>query len=390
MRLFLEPTEPLLFRRTGKSFDAGESGYADTLFPPTPETMQGAIRAAIATHWDRTKTLVEVFQQQALVDLIGDRSSYGRFRITGIALGRRRKDGKIERLFTPPSHLLEVKGEDNKNRLIRLRPKPPEEEGVHTDLPESMQLVYPGENIEGKLESIGGWLTEQGLLKALHPGEVPTNEEMVSNHEIFEYESRLGIGMNNATKTTREGLLYQVRMVRMKHDKDFDYGFVVDIRLAQSSGSNEATTSPAMSIDDDQTQKLLRLPDQGWITLGGERRAAHFEVLKSSDTMQRGDIEQAQRGNLLYLATPAAFKGGWRPEQWSASLTNPIAAAINRYQSIGGWSLRPGDSGGENKSIRRCVPAGSVYFFDKSVTVTQPLTDYGWQIGYGIAYAGEW
>jgi hypothetical protein len=42
------------------------------------------------------------------------------------------------------------------------------------------------------------------------------------------------------------------------------------------------------------------------------------------------------------------------------------------------------------KAIRRCVPAGSIYFFDKSVSVIQPLTEYGWQIGYGIAYAGEW
>src|SRR2546428_11776713 len=104
MRLFLEPAEPLLFRRTGRSFDAGESDYADTLFPPTPETLQGAIRAAIATHWDRTKTLVEAFQQQELIDLIGDRISYGRFRITAIALGRRNKDGTVERHFPTPSH----------------------------------------------------------------------------------------------------------------------------------------------------------------------------------------------------------------------------------------------------------------------------------------------
>ena len=121
MRLFLEPTEPLLFRRTGRSFDAGGSGYADTLFPPTPETMQGAIRAAIATHWDRTKTLTEVFQQEELVQLIGDRSSYGRFRITGLALGRIRNDGSIERLFPTPAHLLMVKGQDRQQQLVRLQ-----------------------------------------------------------------------------------------------------------------------------------------------------------------------------------------------------------------------------------------------------------------------------
>ncbi len=54
MRLFLEPTEPLLFR-TGRPFDAGENSYAETLFPPTPETLQGAIRAAIASYWDPPK-----------------------------------------------------------------------------------------------------------------------------------------------------------------------------------------------------------------------------------------------------------------------------------------------------------------------------------------------
>ncbi len=49
MRIFIEPTEPLLFRR-GHAFDAGESNFADSMFPPTPETLQGAIRAMIATH----------------------------------------------------------------------------------------------------------------------------------------------------------------------------------------------------------------------------------------------------------------------------------------------------------------------------------------------------
>lgn len=384
MRLYLEPMEPLLFRRTGRSFDAGEGGFADTFFPPTPETLQGAIRAAIATHWDRTKTLAEVFQQEELVKLIGDRSGYGRFRITGLALGRIGNDGSIERLFPAPAHLLTVKGQDNQQQLIQLQPDLANAEGVFTDLPSGMQLLYPDKKVQGKLEPLGGWLTERGLVKALRTKEELTKEERVSDRDIFEYESRLGIGMNNATKTTREGLLYQVRMVRMKPG----YGFVIDIRVGQLSKNGTETAYTELLEDDDQTQKLLRLPDQGWVTLGGERRAARFEISTSAGLVAQGAIEQASKGNLMYLATPAALTGGWQPGLWPTP-AQPIAAAINRYQLIGGWSLRPGDSGGENKSIRRCVPAGSVYFFDTSVTVTRPLTDYGWQIGYGIVYAGE-
>ncbi len=396
MRLFIEPTEPLLFR-TGRPFNAGETNYAQTLFPPTPETLQGAIRTAIATHWDRTKTLLEVFQQHELVDLIGDRTSYGRFRITGISLGRFKKedtkdkgeDIAIERLFPIPSHLLQEEG--GKKQQAWLIPQLQKMKGIYTDLPDEMRLLYPDKDTENKLEPIWEWLTARGLQKALVSKE-DIRGEIIESRDIYVYEPRLGIGMNNETKTTREGLLYQTRMVRMNPqiDHEFIYGFIVDIRLTQSSERGTTTTYPEALVDDDHTQELLRLPNQGWIILGGERRAARFKVLKLSVSTQQDNLEHLKRGNLLYLATPAAFKGGWQPEQWPAPLSQPIAAAINRYQSIGGWSLRPADSGGENKIMRRCVPAGSVYFFDKSVTVTQPLTDYGWQIGYGIAYAGEW
>jgi CRISPR-associated protein Cmr3 len=50
MRIFIEPVEPLLFR-TGRPFVAGEYNFAASLFPPTPETLQGALRAAIAVQW---------------------------------------------------------------------------------------------------------------------------------------------------------------------------------------------------------------------------------------------------------------------------------------------------------------------------------------------------
>src|SRR5258708_28098569 len=123
MRVFLEPTEPLLFR-TGRSFDAGESSFADTLFPPTPETLQGAMRAAIATYWDSSKSLEELFLDPKLTDLIGSRGSgYGRFRITGLALGRRKVDGTVERLLSSPANLLKVEDGKGDKQLMVLKTK---------------------------------------------------------------------------------------------------------------------------------------------------------------------------------------------------------------------------------------------------------------------------
>lgn len=389
MRFFIIPSEPLLFRRTGRSFTAGESGYADTLFPPTPETIQGAVRAAIATHWNRNLTLAEAFQKKELTDLIGIRSEYGRFRITGMAVGRRQKDGTLERLFPAPASLQQ----DSKKELVRLHPVPLE--NVRSNMPYDMQYLLPEKEAEGKLKMVG-WLTENGLLKTLR-GELPAREDIVKEEDVRVFEPRLGIGIDSKTKTTREGLLYQMRMVRLNHEIEskYIYGFVVDVHLAQPAESNESATSEHF-IDDSQTRELLNLPEKGWVTLGGERRAAYFEIIDSPDASETNHLEHAKQGKMLYLATPAGFKEGWKPvnwqpEAWRQPLPRPVAVAIDHYQSIGGWLLTPGSSsGGGDKPILRCVPAGSVYFFDQSVTMTRPFTDHGWQIGYGIAYTGEW
>jgi CRISPR-associated protein Cmr3 len=88
MRIFIEPTEPLLFR-TGRSFDAGESNFAESIFPPTPETLQGAIRAMIAANTtlvDSAMSIAARFGTHILTELIGNQNDYGRFHIVGLSL----------------------------------------------------------------------------------------------------------------------------------------------------------------------------------------------------------------------------------------------------------------------------------------------------------------
>jgi hypothetical protein len=120
--------------------------------------------------------------------------------------------------------------------------------------------------------------------------------------------------------------------------------------------------------------------------LGGEQRTAHFRVLSTPEKRKQGVNERS----LLYLATPAMFDTGWKPSRRFAPLDAPLTAAINHYESIGGWRLNSSNAGGEQKVMHRCVPAGSVYFFDKQLICPHALTDYGMEIGYGINYEGEW
>ncbi len=379
MRIFIEPTEPLLFR-TGRSFDAGESNFAESIFPPTPETMQGAIRAMIAantTFVDSTMSIAARFGTDSLIKLIGNQSGYGRFYITGLSLGKStEEDGPVKRLFPAPAFLIKVKFKGDKDpTLVQLKPMPLS--GVDSNMPDGMQYLtlpdFGGRELEGKPKS-PGWLTEKNLQAALSmQDDFPS---IKTESDFYTLEPRLGIGMQNDTKTTETGYLYQMQMVRM----EAGYGFVVDIRLSEES-------NPGKLTDDSKTQKDLGLPGEGWLTLGGEQRAAHFTVLGS--TPHEGSSEAQKPGKRVYLATPAYFLKGWQPPAGSFTPEHKlIAAAIHNPVSIGGWRLNPNDAGGSSKTTRLCVPAGSVYYFDEPVTVRQPLTEYGWQIGYGIAYTG--
>ena len=379
MRVFIEPTEPLLFR-TGRSFDAGESNFAESIFPPTPETMQGAIRAMIVAHTTlvgSTLSTTARFGTDMLKKLIGDQNSYGRFRITGLALGKRLNDGSVERLLPAPASLLKVKFKGDKDpTIVQLKPGPLPD--VSSNMPDHMQYLtlpdFGGRNLEGKPKAVG-WLTEQDLHIALDKqNDFPP---IKAESELYTLEPRLGIGMQNATKTTETGYLYQVQMIRMQPG----CGFLVDIRLSDENNSHTL-------IDDSQTQQALGLTaGAGWLTLGGEQRAAYFTVL--GITPLQGSMEGQKPGTRVYLATPAYFSQGWQLPSGSFPPDRKLlVAAVNNPVSIGGWQLDPRHAGGSSKTTRRCVPAGSVYFFDKPVSVTRPLTEYGWQIGYGIAYTG--
>lgn len=407
MRIFIEPTEPLLFR-AGKPFTAGENNFAESMFPPTPETLQGALRAMIATQWGlefaKTSGTDALFSQPEVVELIGkrdgDRNTYGRFRVTGLALGfYDTETQQVCRLFPAPTHLIQVTVKDGQTEItttMRLSPTPIAQE--LSNHPVGTQLLLPDlgqKKTAGKSEPLPGWLTPSGLQHALSKtgfsGSDETREDekrkwFVPVHKVFLREARLGIGMNNTTKTTEDGYLYQTHMIRMQPR----YGFVVDIALGEKQYGECALPASEQCTGRLEIPPELNFLKEGWLTLGGEQRTAHFRVLQPDECAPEHGISQTAAGRLLYFATPTYFQDGWLPAHTQIFGKSPLAAAINHYQPIGGWLLSPGNAGGMSKAIRRCIPAGSVYYFTDSIEATQPLTEYGWQIGYGIAYTGEW
>lgn len=395
MQLFLEPADVWLFRNS-LAFTAGEGTHALSIFPPTPETVQGAIRARIASFWAASQgmTMAKAFDDEGsrLVELIGRQADPGRFRVRGLTLGRWHH-GKVQRLFPPPAHLLRSVEQDAQGRyhIYRLMPQrkanPKEKPELVASWPKDaahLRLLQqdrkPAKDNE-KLVDFDCWLTARGLRLAFSPKddflilqEAKPGEDVIPPECLFESEPRLGIGMNRARKTTQEGLLYQVSFTRPQPG----VGLLVDVAFEYEQDARHIW------------EHELGLPASGWLALGGERRAAWFQALGPDDVDAPPEPMAGPR-SCLYFTTPTYFDQGWRPGNWEMFGAPPVAAAVKRVQLIGGWQQRPGDADGAPKILRRCVPAGSVYFFDGEINVVRPITTgEGDKIGYGITYRGAW
>jgi len=113
-----------------------------------------------------------------------------------------------------------------------------------------------------------------------------------------------------------------------------------------------------------------------WHPLGGERRLIHWHhsgaanLWTCSKEVQQA-LDSASQIRMV-LATPAIFRGGWKPGWLNAQLEGSppgsnvklklVAVSNSRWKAVSGWSLAPPRG---PKPIRRMVPAGSVYFFER-------------------------
>jgi len=402
MRLFITPADVWLFRG-GLPF--GEDATITSEFPPTPETMQGALRALIAGH--HYGDLNKAFGDPDIRKLIGYKEEitnesgqkvsvdhYGRFRLHGYSLGVRDTSGKVTRLFPLPAHLFAQKhGDEEKATHWVYLPATGATE-AQGNYPEGMRALnkQKGTGLIFEQGRDVRWIDETTLRSLLgSPEAQPVSDPLrgYTDGDLFDREMRPGIGMDRAKRTTSEGIFFRTEMIRLRNEVAFQVGLVADISLAPEGGQSGVEYQRAA------IQGKRKLHDSGWMTIGGERRPATYEVIDNGDAPPAGNNSQNNGRTLLYFATPAYFKRGWRPEDWQATFgAQPVAAAIPRQQLIGGWQLTPGKPGGNatanSKVLRRCVPAGSVLFFDEPPSQPGPYSDYGKEIGFGLTIQGAW
>lgn len=355
--MFLQPVDVWLFR-DGKPFSAGGDHRAESLFPPYPTVIQGAIRSK-----ELASKHIDLSDKNAITTTVGGLLDFKNLRLKGPFLARREENGIITRFFPQPADAISVSVADHSIRPVSKPHEPPP--GIRTNCKTPKLLGL--DELPAKGES-GLWLTEGDLLKYLS-GETVT---AIPSGELFVRETRVGVGIDSSISVSIEGLIYEVEYIRPQSG----VGLAVEF-----SGYQD-------------------WPDSSSILLGGESRGAFYQFYDPIDAREDVPTEFPTRFK-IYFATPTYFNKGWIPNAWQDffdGAVNLVAAAVRKYDSVGGFDMtQDAKKVGINRPARRYVPAGSVYYFEsdqknhlKPGLIQNAITDFAPEIGFGQIIVKEW
>jgi CRISPR-associated protein Cmr3 len=323
LKFNITPLDVLLFR-SGRPFNPGD--YAESIFPPSPHTFAGAIGGKLWTY-----KCVSIIEQNIITKFYGPFIQKANIFYFPIPLNilRERKTEESEKIYisvsTKDSKLI-----NSKNMNIEISQLP----WVKTDK---------------EVESFKGFISLEGLKYwLLGDYNKITNEHLLAYKDIFETESRIGIRTKFTTHTTtEEDGLYRVNFLRVKDDINFVCW--IDFK------------------DKDLKEIFNRGPKI--FQLGGERRQVVYEMEESDfeglfrDLKNKITIKKGSLIKVLYL-TPAVFNNGWIPEENNLEELEFKSCSIGKYINIGKWDSSKKDSKTGKGTLRRAIPAGSIYWYE--------------------------
>ncbi|WP_434565323.1 type III-B CRISPR module-associated protein Cmr3 [Thermoanaerobacterium thermosaccharolyticum] len=344
-----------LFFRNGRPFTMKNETWANSIFPPYPSTIYGALRSAYFSNhideFDKANTCEDPTKDLIINDIF--------YRVNN------------ENYYQLPLDLVIAKDEDkdanNEYKISLLEYK--SSEGFESSANPNINLLYSKEEVE----SLNNGLIADIYLSEYLDGNA-NKLKARSMEECIKIESKVSIGIDDITHASGDRLLYIEDMIR-------PHGITICVDFS--------------GID---------LPESGFMKLGGEGKVSYYFTRKNVKSY----IDKMNfSGNKfkLYLSTPAVFKNGWLPG-WvdKNTLEGDIfglrlklkAAVIGRYIPVGGFDVKKR----EPKIMYKAVPAGSVYYFEvlndnackifklldgKSISEFDTAKE-----GFGICKIGRW
>lgn len=357
------------FFRGSSSFNAGEPANAHrSIFPPSMQTLQGAIRSALAQGqgWNPRQT-------HLWPEALGDPNSLGELQLSGPYLCRF-SNNQYEYLFPPMATILYVTDAEDRVHFTRLEPGV---EPVLCDLDprQGIRLATPLEPYEGLKPLQEVWLTRKGWEKVL-AGDIPASADIIKADALWTNETRVGIGLDSKRRTTITGQLYSTTHTRFVC-KTLCLVVVVN-------GVPQSWHQQCPNI----------------VTLGGEGRMAQIEI-KTAPPHLLPEVPRLSPRNgktrfTVSLVTPGVFNDEteevvrFGPKSFGERC---ICACIGKMQRIGGWDI----ARGVPRPVRPVIPAGSTWFYEsEEADINTILSWHGRKVGdmteygYGQVIIGKW
>lgn len=369
---FIEPNDVWMFR-DGRPFAAGESHLIHSLFPPSALTVQGALRALVLhnsshplDHWTASN----------LHTTVGYGNALNQFEMEGPYVACRDDSGNITQIVPLPADVTYTKYGDFKSL-----------EPIHAaglaNFPNRallpLQLVGTAEADDMPEPAWIGIKTLEDSYLARHTPQRDDNNPMdgiIYSSDLFSDEPRFGIGMDAQVRRPRDSMLYRAAFKRPKPK----VGLLVKV---SDIGLPAVPTIIGLG-GEGRTARITPQPDPTTITLN---------TSNTLNVKHTGKIK-------VVLLSPAYFGDTWQPVKgWGHFLGSGVtlaAAAIPRYQTLGGWDFAAKPKP-RSRPMVRLVPAGAVFFFEDATTPKQLcLTDNpaGFppfdKLGFGRFAVGTW
>lgn len=328
---FIEPLDILLLR--GNKLFGGPGSFGESLMPPWPSVIAGAIRSSILATDGKIDIAAFAKGAQQHPEL-GTPQAPGSFAVTFFTLAKR-SDNMIEMLFLPPADLVIIKNKKDNITIHRMKPQP-KPDGILSSYPLSLVPVLA--ETDRNKPVFGYWLTQAGWKKYL-AGEVPTADDLVEAATLWENDFRVGVGLEPGMRRAAKGRLFTMQAVSMCKN----VGFLVGVTGA-------------------------KVPDKGLLRLGGDGRAA--SIHGTDFTPQEPDYSSIARSRRcrIVLTTPGIFPSGWKLPGMDSEETlhignikaRVVSACIPRAEIISGWDI----ANGRPKPALRAAPTGSVYWLE--------------------------
>ena len=322
-----------LFFRDGRPFNQGEGCAGITsLFPPSPATMVGSIRAAWARAmgWSGRGAWKNDLSPEQINRLGGDNQEFANLVFKGPLLLH---DSSF--VFPVPVSLIGILSNQYPKNVVRLVPA---DHGCRSDMGNTVH--FPAQTVDDEIEGRklleGWWVTRQGFAEII-TGNLPADDDYIHATSLWSTEPKIGIAIDHATGRTVESALYSVEHIRL-HDK---------VELVMESNDN-----------------LQELAELTQVPLGGEARFCWLrkELDKSGNIPACGlQIEENSLQYAVYVLTPLKTLQPPDPGKSFAELPGKVVSACQPLpQRWGGWDT-------VNRCplpLAPCLAPGSVIFME--------------------------